>query len=290
MVQQTHPVASSGMLTLGGDLNIYRLGFGTMRLTGRGVWGPPENKQEALAVLRRAVELGINFIDTADSYGPQVSEQLIAEALYPYPKGLVLATKGGFQRPGPDQWVPDGRPEHLREALEGSLKRLRLDRIDLYQFHTPDPKVPFERSVETLAQLRQAGKIRHIGLSNVDADQLARAQQIVPIVSVQNRYNLVDRSSEDLVDICEQQNLAFIPWFPLASGALAQPGGMLDKIAKAHKATTVQIALAWLLQRSRTMLPIPGTSRVNHLEEIVAAAELHLSEQEFQDLAMLRPN
>jgi pyridoxine 4-dehydrogenase len=282
MVQQTHPVASSGMLTLGGDLNIYRLGFGAMRLTGRGVWESPENKQEALAVLHRAVELGINFIDTADSYGPQVSEQLIAEALYPYPKGLVLATKGGFQRPGPDQWVPDGRPEHLREALEGSLKRLRLDRIDIYQFHTPDPKVPFERSVETLAQLRQAGKIRHIGLSNVDADQLARAQQIVPIVSVQNRYNLVDRSSEDLVDICEQQNLAFIPWFPLASGALAQPGGMLDKIAKAHKATTVQIALAWLLQRSRTMLPIPGTSRVNHLEEIVAAAEIHLSEQEFQ--------
>ena len=290
MVQQTHPVASSGMLTLGGDLNIYRLGFGAMRLTGRGVWESPENKQEALAVLHRAVELGINFIDTADSYGPQVSEQLIAEALYPYPKGLVLATKGGFQRPGPDQWVPDGRPEHLREALEGSLKRLRLDRIDIYQFHTPDPKVPFERSVETLAQLRQAGKIRHIGLSNVDADQLARAQKIVPIVSVQNRYNLVDRSSEDLVDICEQQNLAFIPWFPLASGALAQPGGMLDKIAKAHKATTVQIALAWLLQRSRTMLPIPGTSRVNHLEEIVAAAELHLSEQEFQDLAILRPN
>ncbi len=290
MVQQTYPVASSGMLNVGGDLNVYRLGFGAMRLPGRGVWGPAENKQEALAVLRRAIELGINFIDTADSYGPQVSEQLIAEALYPYPKGLVLATKGGFQRPGPDQWVPDGRPEHLREALEDSLKRLRLDRIDIYQFHTPDPKVPFERSVETLAQLRQAGKIRHIGLSNVDADQLARAQQIVPIVSVQNRYNLVDRSSEDLVDICEQQNLAFIPWFPLASGALAQPGGMLDKIAKAHKATTVQIALAWLLQRSRTILPIPGTSQVHHLEEIVAAAEIHLSEQEFQDLAMLHPN
>ena len=289
MVQQTSPVASSGMLTLGGDLTVYRLGFGTMRLTGKGIWGPPADKPEALAVLRRAVALGVNFIDTADSYGPQVSEQLIAEALYPYPKGVVIATKGGYQRPGPDQWEPDGRTEHLREALEGSLKRLRLNRIDVYQFHTPDPNVPFERSVETLAQLRQAGKIRHIGLSNVDADQLARAQQIVPIVSVQNRYNLVDRSSEDLIDLCARQNLAFIPWFPLASGALAQPGGVLDRIAKAHQATPVQIALVWLLQRSRTMLPIPGTSKVPHLEEIVSAVEIHLSEQEFQDLAKLRP-
>ncbi len=290
MMQQTSPVASSGTVTLGGDLTVYRLGFGAMRLPGQGVWGPPENKQEALTVLRRAVQLGINFIDTADSYGPEVSEQLIAEALYPYSQGLVIATKGGYQRPGPDQWTPDGRPEHLREALEGSLKRLRLERIDVYQLHTPDPRVPFERSVETLAQLRQQGKIRHIGLSNVDADQLARARRIVPIVSVQNRYNLVDRSSEDMVDLCAREGLAFIPWFPLAAGALARPGGTLDKIAKAHRATTAQIALAWLLQRSRTMLPIPGTSNVKHLEESVAAAEIHLSAQEFQELAALRPN
>jgi pyridoxine 4-dehydrogenase len=289
MVQQINPVASSGTLTIGGDLKVYRLGFGAMRLTGRGVWGPPDNKQEALAVLHRAVELGINFIDTADSYGPEVSETLIAEALSPYPQGVVIASKGGYQRTGPDQWVPDGRPEHLREALEGSLKRLRLERIDLYQFHTPDPRVPFERSVETLAKLREAGKIRHLGLSNVDADQLARARKIVPIVSVQNRYNLVDRSSEEMVDLCEQEGLAFIPWFPLASGALARPGGILDRIAKAHQATSAQIALAWLLQRSRTMLPIPGTSKVQHLEELVAAAEIHLSEQEFQELAGVRP-
>jgi len=289
MVQQINPVASSGTLTIGGDLKVYRLGFGAMRLTGRGVWGPPDNKQEALAVLHRAVELGINFIDTADSYGPEVSETLIAEALSPYPQGVVIASKGGYQRTGPDQWVPDGRPEHLREALEGSLKRLRLERIDLYQFHTPDPRVPFERSVETLAKLREAGKIRHLGLSNVDADQLARARKIVPIVSVQNRYNLVDRSSEEMVDLCEQEGLAFIPWFPLASGALARPGGILDRIAKAHQATSAQIALAWLLQRSRTMLPIPGTSKVQHLEELVAAAEIHLSEQEFQELASVRP-
>jgi aryl-alcohol dehydrogenase-like predicted oxidoreductase len=288
-MQQTSPIASSGTLTLGGDLTIYRLAFGAMRLTGQGVWGPPEHKQEALAVLRRAVELGINFIDTADSYGPEVSEQLIAEALHPYSQGLVIATKGGFQRPGPDQWTPDGRPEHLREALEGSLRRLRLERIDLYQFHTPDPKVPFERSVETLAQLREQGKIRHIGLSNVTADELARARKIVPIVSVQNRYNLVDRSSEDMVDLCKREGLAFIPWFPLASGALARPGGTLDQIARAHKATSAQIALAWLLQRSRTMLPIPGTSQVKHLEESIAAAEIHLSEQEFKELAALRP-
>jgi aryl-alcohol dehydrogenase-like predicted oxidoreductase len=253
------------------------------------VWGPPENKQEALAVLHRAVELGINFIDTADSYGPEVSEGLIAEALYPYPQGVVIASKGGYQRPGPDQWEPDGRPEHLREALEGSLKRLRLDRIDLYQFHTPDPRVPFERSVETLAKLREAGKIRHLGLSNVDVDQLARARKIVPIVSVQNRYNLVDRSSEEMVDRCEQEGLAFIPWFPLASGALARPGGVLDRIAKVHQATSAQVALAWLLRRSRTMLPIPGTSKVQHLEELVAAAEIHLREQEFQELASVRP-
>ena len=289
MMQQTSPIAASGMLKLGGDLNIYRLGFGSMRLTGPGIWGPPENKAEALAVLRRAVELGINFIDTADSYGPEVSENLIAEALYPYPQGLVIASKGGYARPGPDEWVPDGRPEHLREALEGSLKRLRLERIDLYQFHTPDPKVPFERSVEALARLREAGKIRHLGLSNVTDDQLKRARSMVPIVSVQNRYNLVDRTSEDMVDICEREGLAFIPWFPLAAGALARPGGQLEKIAQAHNATTSQVALAWLLRRSRTMLPIPGTSKVKHLEELVAAAEIPLSEHESQALTALRP-
>lgn len=289
MMKQTSPVAAKGRLFLGGDLSVYRLGLGTMRLTGQGFWGPPENKREALAVLRRAVELGITFIDTADSYGPEVSEQLIAEALAPYPQGLVIATKGGFQRPGPDQWVPDGRPEHLREALEGSLKRLRLERIDVYQFHNPDPKVRFEVSIETLARLRDAGKIRHIGLSNVDADQLARAREITPIVSVQNRYNLLNRDSADLVDTCEREGLAFIPWFPLAAGALARPGGVVGRIAKAHRATPSQIALAWLLQRSRTMLPIPGTSKVQHLEESVVAANIQLSEREVQDLSALRP-
>lgn len=288
MQQQTYPVAASGTLTIGNDLTVYRLGFGAMRLTGPGIWGPPADKQEALRVLRRAVESGINFIDTADSYGPEVSEQLIAEALFPYPQGLVIATKGGYQRPGPDQWVPDGRPEHLREALEGSLKRLRRERIDVYQLHTPDPKVPFERSLETLIRLREAGKIRHIGLSNVNADQLDRARRMVPIVSVQNRFNLLDRSSEDMVGLCAREGLAFLPWFPLAAGALARPGGVLDKIARAHHASPGQIALAWLLQRSRTMLPIPGTSKVTHLEELVAAVEIHLNDGEFQDLAALR--
>lgn len=287
MMQQTSPIAASGTLTLGGDLTVYRLGFGAMRLTGTGIWGPPANHHDALATLRRAVELGINFIDTADSYGPEVSERLIAEALFPYPQGLVIASKGGFQRPGPDQWVPDGRPEHLREALEGSLRRLRLERIAVYQLHTPDPKVPFEASVEELARLREAGKIRHIGLSNVNAEQLDRARQIVPIVSVQNRYNLLDRDSEDLVDICARDGLAFIPWFPLATGTLARPGGLLDKIARDHHATPSQITLAWLLQRSRTMLPIPGTSAVKHLEENSAAVETHLSEREFQELSAL---
>lgn len=287
MQQQTSPVAASGDLTIGNDLTVYRLGFGSMRLTGKGIWGPPPDAQEALAVLRRAVELGINFIDTADSYGPEVSEQLIAEALFPYPRGLVIATKGGYVRPGPDKWVPDGRPEHLRAALEGSLKRLRLNRVDLYQFHTPDPQVPFERSVETLARLRDEGKIRHIGLSNVDADQLERARRIVPIVSVQNRYNLLDRSSEDLVDLCERDGLAFLPWFPLAAGQLASQIEVLERIASAHNAAPIQISLAWLLQRSPVMLPIPGTSSVAHLKMLVAAAEIRLSQQEFEELSDL---
>jgi pyridoxine 4-dehydrogenase len=283
------PAQASGILIIGGDLKVYRLGFGAMRLTGEGIWGPPANKQEAIAVLRRALELGINLIDTADAYGPEVSENLIAEALCPYPKDLVIATKGGLVRPGPYQWLPDGRPEHLREALEGSLRRLRLDHIDIYQFHRPDPKVPFEVSVGTLAKMREEGKIRHVGLSNVTIDQLARAQKIVPIVSVQNHYNLADRESEnmtaaqseEMIDICAHQGIGFIPWSPLATGELARQGGPLDQIARRHNAKPSQIALAWLLQRSSTMLPIPGTSSVKHLEENVMGAAIKLSQEEF---------
>jgi pyridoxine 4-dehydrogenase len=283
------PAEASGTLTIAGDLKVYRLGLGTMRITGEGIWGAPKDKPEALAVLRRALELGINLIDTADSYGPEVSEGLIAEALYPYPKELVIATKGGLIRPGPGQWVPDGRPEHLREALEGSLRRLRLDRIDIYQFHRPDPKVPFEESVGELAKLRAEGKIRHVGLSNVTTEQLARAQKIVPIVSVQNRYNLVHRESEnmsatqseEMIDTCARQGIGFIPWFPLATGELAQAGGPLAQIAQQHNAQPGQIALAWLLKRSSTVLPIPGTSSVKHLEENVQGATIKLSQQEF---------
>jgi pyridoxine 4-dehydrogenase len=283
------PATASGTFTIGGDLTVYRLGYGTMRLTGPGIWGPPASKHEAIAVLRRALELGINLIDTADSYGPEVSELLIAEALYPYPKDLVIATKGGLLRPGPNQWVPDGSPQHLREALEGSLRRLRLDHIDLYQFHRPDPKVPFEVSVGEFAKMRQEGKIRHVGLSNVTLDQLARAQEIVPIVTVQNYYNLADRKSENMtvaeseamVDLCARQRIGFISWFPLATGELARQGGPLDQIARQHNAKPSQIALAWLLQRSSTMLPIPGTSSVKHLEENVLGATIKLTQEEF---------
>jgi len=277
------PVASSGEYTLG-DLTVRRLGFGAMRITGRGIWGEPTNRRECIRVLRRALELGMNLIDTADSYGPEVSENLIAEALHSYPAGLVIATNGGFIRTGPDKWYPEGRPDHLREALDGSLKRLKLERIDLYQFHTPDPKVPFEESVATLAELQKAGKIRHIGLSNVNATQLDAARKIVPIVSVQNRYNLIDRASESLVDICEKASIGFIPWLPLAVGALARSGGKLDRMAQAHKATPPQIALAWLLRRSSAMLPIPGTSSVAHLEEDAAAATIKLTDEEFAAL------
>jgi len=278
------PATTSGTFTIGGDLTVYRLGFGTMRLTGPGIWGPPTDKNETIAVLRRAIELGVNLLDTADSYGPEVSESLIAEALYPYPPQLVIATKGGYLRPGPDQWKPDGRPEHLREALEGSLRRLRLERIDVYQLHVPDPNVPYEESVGALADLRAAGKIHHIGVSNVNPDQLERARKIVPIVTVQNRYNLMDRASENMVDICEREGLGFIPWFPLATGDLAKDGGKLSQIAQRHHATPGQIALAWLLQRSPNMLPIPGTSSVKHLEENSAAALIRLSNDEFQAL------
>jgi len=286
------PAEASGIFTIGGDLKVYRLGFGSMRLTGEGIWGPPANKQEAIAVLRRALELGINLIDTADAYGPEVSENLIAEALYPYPKDLVIATKGGILTTGPNQWAQDGRPEHLREALEGSLRRLRLDRIDIYQFHYPDPKVPFEVSVGELAKMREEGKIRHVGLSNVTIDQLARAQKIVPIVTVQNHYNLADRESEnmteaeseEMIDICARQGIGFIPWSPLRTVELARQGGPLDQIARRHNAKPSQIALAWLLQRSSTMLPIPGTSLVKHLEEDVMGALIKLTQDEFDVL------
>jgi aryl-alcohol dehydrogenase-like predicted oxidoreductase len=283
------PAESSGILTIGGDLPVYRLGFGAMRITGQGIWGPPANKQEALSVLRRTLELGINLIDTADSYGPDVSELLIAEALYPYPKELVIATKGGLLRTGPGQWPRDGRPAHLREALEGSLRRLRLDHIAIYQFHRPDPNVPFEDSVGELARMRAEGKIRYVGLSNVTLEQLAQAQSIVPIVTVQNRYNLSGRASErmtatqseEMIDLCARQGIGFIPWNPLAAGALARPGGPLDQIARERGATPAQITIAWLLQRSSTMLPIPGTSSVQHLEENALGATIKLSREEF---------
>jgi aryl-alcohol dehydrogenase-like predicted oxidoreductase len=274
---------ASGTFRLGGDLPVYRLGFGAMRITGNGIWGEPRDKQEAIAVLKRALELGINLIDTADAYGPDVSERLIAEALYPYPEGLVIATKGGQTRPGPGRWTPDGRPQHLREALEGSLRRLRLESIDLYQLHRVDPKVPFEESVGTLAEMQKEGKIRHVGLSNVSAEQLKAAQRLVPTVSVQNRFNLDDRSSEDVLDACEAAGVGFIPWAPIDAGSAAS-NEKLRRVAEAHGATPTQVALAWLLRRSPVMLPIPGTSSVKHLEENTQAAEIELSDEEFAPL------
>lgn len=283
----TITASAAGTLTIGGDLTVNRMGFGAMRLTGPGIWGEPADREECKAVLRRALELGVNFIDTADSYGPEVSERLIAETLYPYPRGLVIATKGGLVRPGPGRWDPDGRPEHLRQALEGSLRRLRLDRIDLYQFHRPDPRVPFAESVGALADMRQEGKIRHVGLSNISTAQLSEAQRIVPIVSVQNRYNLTDRVSEDVLDACERAGLAFLPWGPLGQGSLFWPGSALDQIARRYQATTAQIALAWLLKRSPAVLVIPGTSKVSHLEENIAAAGIELSDQEFAELGQV---
>jgi aryl-alcohol dehydrogenase-like predicted oxidoreductase len=274
---------SAGEVSLGGELSVHRLGFGAMRLTGEGIWGPPRNRDGALAVLRRAVELDVNFIDTADSYGPNVSEELIAEALFPYPKGLVIATKGGWNRPGPNQWTHNATPAHLRNAVEGSLKRLRLDRIDVYQLHHPDPIVSLEASVETLAQLRNEGKIRLVALSNVTREHIERARKIVPIVSVQNRYSFADREWDYVVDYCETNGIGFIPWFPLGAGKVA--GDMLNRIAQANQATAKQVALAWLLRRSPVMLPIPGTSSVEHLEENVAAASLQLTDQEYANLA-----
>ena len=277
--------AAAGTFDLGEDLRVNRLGFGAMRITGEGIWGKPENPEEARAVLKRAVELGINLIDTADSYGPEVSERLIGETLHPYPEDLVIATKGGLLRDGPGQWRTDGRPEHLRQACEGSLRRLKVDRIDLYQLHRIDSRVPAEESLGALAELREEGKVRYVGLSEVGVEEIQRAQEIVPIVSVQNRYNLTDRGSEDVLDFCEREGIGFIPWFPLATGDLARPGGPLDEIAARHDASPGQVALAWLLWRSPVMLPIPGTSSVKHLEENVAAASLDLDEEE---LAALR--
>jgi aryl-alcohol dehydrogenase-like predicted oxidoreductase len=273
----------AGSVSLGGEISVHRLGFGAMRLTGEGIWGPPKDRNKALAVLRKAVELGVNFIDTADSYGPYVSEELIAEALYPYPAGLVIATKGGWNRPGPNQWTHDASPEHLRKAVEGSLKRLRLERIDVYQLHVPDPVIPFEASVETLAQLKNEGKIRLVALSNVTQEHIERARKIVPIVSVQNRYSFADREWDYVVNYCERNVIAFIPWFPLGAGKVA--GEVLQRIAQARSASPTQIALAWLLHRSPIMLPIPGTSSVEHLEQNVAAASLRLSEEEYERLS-----
>jgi pyridoxine 4-dehydrogenase len=274
---------AAGNILLGGEISVHRLGFGAMRLTGEGIWGPPNDRNGALAVLRRAMELDVNFIDTADSYGPHVSEELIAEALFPYPAGLVIATKGGWNRPGPNQWTHDATPSHLREAVEGSLKRLRLDRIDVYQLHIPDPVVSFEASVETLAQLRNEGKIRLVALSNVTQEHIERARKIVPIVSVQNRYSFADREWDYVVDYCERNGIAFIPWFPLGAGKVA--GEVLDRIARAHRATPTQIALAWLLRRSPIMLPIPGTSSIEHLEQNVGAAALRISDEDYQKLS-----
>jgi pyridoxine 4-dehydrogenase len=276
------PAASGGTITLGAKLTVNRLGFGAMRLTGDGIWGPPKDRAGAIAVLRRAIELGVNFIDTADSYGPNVSEELIAEALAPYPKDLVIATKGGWNRPGPNQWTHDASPVHLRKAVEGSLKRLRLDRIDVYQLHVPDPVVPLDASIETLANLQSEGKIHLVGLSNVTVEHIERAQKIVPIVSVQNRYSFADREWDNVVDYCEHNGIAFIPWFPLGAGTVA--GRLLERIAKARKVNAIQVALAWLLKRSSVMLPIPGTSSIAHLEQNVQAASLQLTDEEYLEL------
>ena len=278
------PAAKAGEFLIGNDLRVARLGFGAMRITGKGIWGEPADRAEAIRVVRRAVELGINFIDTADSYGPYVSEEIIAEALHPYPADLVIATKGGFERPGPNQWVENGRPEHLRSACEGSLRRLRLNRIDLYQLHRIDPKVPAEDQLGTLKDLQAQGKIRHIGLSEVNVSQIQNAQAIVPIVSVQNRYSLSDRGSEDVLEYCEQKRIGFIPWFPLAAGQLSGGRSPVSRVAEQLKATPSQVALAWLLWRSPVMLPIPGTSSVKHLEENVEAAALKLDDSAMRDL------
>jgi pyridoxine 4-dehydrogenase len=270
--------------TIGGDLEVRRLGYGAMRITGDGIWGPPDDPENAKAVLRRVVELGVNLIDTADSYGPEVSENLIAEALHPYPDGLVIATKGGLRRTGPGEWPRDAHPDRLRECIDGSLRRLRVDRIDVYQLHAPDPKVPLEDSLGALKEAQDQGKIRHIGVSNVSVEELERARAAVDVVTVQNRYNLVDRNSDDVLDACHAAGIGFIPWFPLAKGDLARPGGPLDELSRTHDATPSQLAIAWLLARSPVVLPIPGTASLQHLEENVAAADLELDARELERL------
>lgn len=274
----------SGTFTLGGDLTINRLGFGAMRITGQGIWGEPKDPEEARRLLRRVVELGINFIDTADSYGPEISERLIGEALYPYPKDLVIATKGGLTRQGPGKWLPVGRPEYLTQCVHMSLRRLRLERIDLYQLHRIDEKVPVEESLGALTDLQKAGKIRHIGLSEVSVDEMERARKSATIVSVQNRYNIGERQHDPVLQYCEKNRLGFIPWFPVAAGKLVAPGGPLEASAKRYNVTVAQLSIAWLLQRSPAMLPIPGTSSVKHLEENVAAADVKLSKQEWEEI------
>jgi pyridoxine 4-dehydrogenase len=275
--------AAAGVFTIGGDLTVNRMGYGAMRITGQGVWGPPADKTAALATLRRTLELGVNLIDTADSYGPGTSEELIAEALYPYPVDLVIATKGGWERPGPGQWTHNASPKHLTEALEGSLKRLHLDRIDVYQLHAPDNAVSFEASVEALAKLRDQGKIRHVALSNVTREHIARARKIVPIVSVQNRYSFADRESDFVVDYCEQNSIAFLPWAPLGQAKEAHEA--IKRVANELHATPLQVALAWLLKRSKVILPIPGTSSIKHLEENIAAGALEMSQTAYDQLS-----
>jgi len=281
---QQEVAAQSGTFKIGGDLEVNRLGFGSMRLTGEGIWGEAEDPAECRRVLERAVEQGVNFIDTADSYGPDVAERLIAEALHPYHDDLVIATKAGLTRSGPNEWEPNGRPEHIREACEGSLKRLKLERIDLYQLHRIDRNVPVEESLGAMTELQSEGKIRHIGLSEVTVEQLEQAREVTPIVSVQNRFNLADRSAEDVLEVCERDGLGFIPWFPLETGSLAGTGGPLAEAAERHGSAPAQLALAWLLHRSPVMLPIPGTSSVEHLEENLAGAAIELSDEEVREL------
>jgi pyridoxine 4-dehydrogenase len=281
--ETTLPAAAAGTFTVGGDLTVNRMGYGAMRVTGNGIWGPPADKPAALATLRRTIELGVNLIDTADSYGPGTSEELIAEALYPYPSDLVIATKGGWERPGPGQWTHNASPQHLAEALEGSLKRLRLERIDIYQLHAPDNAVSFEASVGALAKLREQGKIRNIALSNVTREHIERARKIVPIVSVQNRYSFADRESDFIVDYCEQNEIAFLPWAPL--GQAREAHNAVKEVADELKATPLQVALAWLLKRAKVILPIPGTSSIKHLEENIAAAALDLPQAAYDKLS-----
>src|ERR1700691_2465068 len=281
--EQVHSAAAAGTFTIGGDLRVNRLGYGAMRITGQGIWGPPADEGSAVATLRRAIDLEVNLIDTADSYGPAVSEELIAEALYPYPSDLVIGTKGGWERPGPGQWTHNAGPKHLSQALEGSLKRLRLDHIDVYQLHAPDNAVSFEASVETLAKLREQGKIRHVGLSHVTREHIERARKIVPIVSVQNRFSFADRESDFIVDYCEQNSIAFLPWAPLGQAKEAHEA--IKRVAHDLNATPLQVALAWLLKRSEVILPIPGTSSVKHLEENLAAASLEIPQAAYDRLS-----